>query len=249
MVITFATPKGGVGKSTLLFYFALWIREFLKAQAVLVDCDAQRSTTMTNRELPSPFEVFRETSLDRVGDLVLKLSASYDFVLVDAPGAQGDEQENTENEADMLRSTLLTFTDLAVFPLGLSKFDTRAFVNKVPVMLEVARAARGGGLPAAVIVPSKVDFRTRKAKNKELQAFGRSLGIHTIDPGVGHREPYVTGTDDGIAVWNLKGREARKASIEIQKTIAEVIHYGQQQVSGANVGSREGRASKAAANG
>ncbi len=79
--------KGGVGKTTLSVHLAAWLtREFPTARTMLLDVDPQGNAQQwaNERKTEPLFSVFGKAS-DTIHKQFAKISAGYDFVVIDAP--------------------------------------------------------------------------------------------------------------------------------------------------------------------
>ena len=83
MIITVASFKGGVGKSTTAFHLAAYFHEL--APTLLVDGDANRSTLDWGNRGQVPFKVVDEKQ-------AVKFARKYEHIIIDTP-ARPDEDE------------------------------------------------------------------------------------------------------------------------------------------------------------
>ena len=97
MIITVASFKGGVGKSTTAFHLAAYFS--LSAPTLLVDGDANRSATDWGTRGQVPFKVVDEKQ-------AVKFARKYEHIIIDTPARP---------ESDELK-TIATGCDLLVLP-------------------------------------------------------------------------------------------------------------------------------------
>jgi len=179
-IVAVANLKGGVGKSTIAVNVAGAVSA-RGASVLLVDADAQGTASewAADGALPYPVEAMPlEAGGDRrswVGG-VQSLAASVDLVLVDLPPHIGDTM-----------AAALVAAALVIIPVTPSGADLRA-TTKAVELLRRAREARGGGAPAALMVPSKVDRRT--AAGREIEAVLHDYG-ERVGPAITQRAAHV----------------------------------------------------------
>jgi len=100
-VITFAQQKGGAGKTTLLAHLAAAWAEAGRTVAVM-DLDPQRSLTRWAGLRADPAIEVLESKDYRAGSDIRAARRTYDFVLVDCPGAATSLLENVIRESDLV---------------------------------------------------------------------------------------------------------------------------------------------------
>jgi chromosome partitioning protein len=99
--ITFAQQKGGAGKTTLLAHLAAAWAEAGRKVAV-IDLDPQRSLTRWAGLRGDPAITVLESKDYRAGGDIKAARRSFDFVLVDCPGAASSLLENAIRESDLV---------------------------------------------------------------------------------------------------------------------------------------------------
>ena len=94
MIITVASFKGGVGKSTTAFHLAAYFS--LSAPTLLVDGDANRSATDWGTRGQVPFKVVDEKQ-------AVKHARSYEHIIIDTPARpESDELKTIAEGCDLL---------------------------------------------------------------------------------------------------------------------------------------------------
>ena len=149
-IISLANLKGGVGQSTL----AVNIAGALAPKSVLMDADPPATATSWGEAGHLPFRVVSAplTGRNVQGWLGTVLALDAGFVVIDQPPMLGEAT-----------TAALAICDLAVVPVSPSGADLRA-TNRVVELIREARTARKDGRLAALLVPSKVDRRTRSRR-------------------------------------------------------------------------------------
>lgn len=149
----FVNAKGGVGKTTLAVHAAVWHARRGGVDVVLIDADAQRSSSTWLAEVQQPgVQVMTVDDAAGLEQAVRAARTVADVVLIDGPAGL----------SDMTRQALM-LVDLAVLPVGPSAVDMRAAVQAVDLVL-AARQARGSALPAARLVLNRVQSWTTLGK-------------------------------------------------------------------------------------
>lgn len=162
VVIAIANLKGGVGKTTLAVNLAGALHSKRRG-VVLIDADPQGTATAWGRGDGLPFQVRRlPLDSDARAWLAALAAESADVLVIDLPPMLGTAT-----------AAALAVADLAILPVTPSGADIEATGR---ALLLVANAQRErGGLPVAVLVPSKVDRRT--AAGVEIEAALSGFGV------------------------------------------------------------------------
>ncbi|MEN7548546.1 ParA family protein [Rapidithrix thailandica] len=169
-IISFATQKGGVGKTTLLMLTAAAIHNRTKKRVLVIDCDPQRSVkTIYNQENNNDsYDVFAfnwnqpkpEANFEKTITLAEK---RYDVILMDVPG----KMEGKEIYYSVLIS------DFLIVPVVASALDINAtisFLKKIPPIRE---DKMDQGFPFEVYgVINKKDQTIEHQRLKELAGIG-----------------------------------------------------------------------------
>lgn len=217
MIITCGTAKGGVGKTTFAVHCAAWLQE-QNQSVLLIDGDTGRSSSKWNEKLPSPVPCQRSGDPDELVRLIHGANDQYEYVVVDGPG----------NNLAVTR-TLFCVTDLAVLPCGASFLDTSNLADTLR-LIETARATTRSIFPLAIFVPSKV--KKRSVLTRELEDFGRELGIPTTSCGIRALDANADAPGQGSVAWRMNDKA--NAGADWQTVIPEVIRYGETQLDGYN---------------
>jgi len=156
--ITFMNTQRGVGKSTTAVHLSRWLEKRRK-RVILVDADAQESSShwLDNRE--SNIDYFAFTDPNKILNNIPKLAEKTDFLIVDAPAGMTET-----TRAILLRA------DLAVCPCQPTTVDTDS-TEQTLQLIKQAQSLRDGK-PYALLVLSKAQ-RNTKAKKDALTGSSR----------------------------------------------------------------------------
>jgi chromosome partitioning protein len=186
-VITLATSKGGVGKSTLARSLAAhWFA--LGHRAALVDADPQR--TLANRHDPAGrlagLQVIAEPE-ERVGEAIEDLRVHHAPVIVDTAGFRN-------------RTTIgaLVVTDLAIIPLKPAVEDVDAAIATYDLIQEINQTDEREGRPIKVAMVLTMTMRgTVIARHVRLQL--TSAGYPLLMSEMPNRVAYPEAGIEGLS--------------------------------------------------
>jgi chromosome partitioning protein len=131
-IISLVNQKGGVSKSTTSVHFAYWLTVKQKKQVLLVDADAQKSSSqwLAGMDVKIAFIVLQ--SPDDILEQLPDLRQQYEFVVVDGPASLSEA-----TRAILFRS------DLAVIPTQPTGVDLRSASDAMRLVKQ-AQSVRGG---------------------------------------------------------------------------------------------------------
>jgi chromosome partitioning protein len=206
-VIAFVNQKGGCAKSTTAVHFAQWlIRQ--KRQAVLVDADAQGSSSIwiSSLETKIPCEVAQTSKA--LNERLPKLMSQYDFVVIDGPAGLSEATK-----------AILAKADLAVIPCQPSGVDLRSAKDAIQ-LIQQAQAQRDG-LPKATVFLSRAVKGTR-LKDEALESLSK-VGIPLLKTVIHQRQAVADTFGQEATVWDLLGAAAAEAAIEFEDLFKEIL--------------------------
>jgi len=208
-IIGLINQKGGCGKSTTSVHLAYWLQEKRQQRVLLVDGDAQKSSSLwlEGMEVKIPYLVLQtpDDLLEQLPDLVQQ----YDYVIVDGAASLAEETR-----------AILFRTDLAVIPIQPTGVDLRS-ASDVMRLVKQAQSVRGG-FPQAVL------FLSRAVKNTNLKKEAISLLSQTpsakLLKTVIHQKQAIADTSgQSVTVWELGGKPATDSAGEYEKLFIEIL--------------------------
>lgn len=172
MIISFATPKGGAGKSTACA--AIGSRLAQRGESVLImDLDNETRTLerwgrKTKTRGLSVKAVMRDAFTATLRDTIA--SAQYDHILLDLAGAR---------EMTMLKA--VARCDLVVIPAQASEPDILQAMVAISDIKDAAEA-KGGPIPYRVLLTKMTPLRTRVNEFAHLQLSRKGLPVFRTSP-------------------------------------------------------------------
>jgi chromosome partitioning protein len=205
--IAFVNQKGGCAKSTTSVHFAYWLTQ-KKASVILVDADAQRSSSIWLSTLETPIASEVIQSADDLLERLPGLADQCDYLIVD--GSAG-LSETTR--------AILFRTDLAIVPCQPTGVDLRSASDAVRLIRQ-AQSVRKGDPKAAV-------FLSRAVKGTKLLdeaiALLEKTEIPVLKTVLYQRQVIADTFGQSAVVWELPGRPAAQSAREFSKLFTEVM--------------------------
>ncbi|MGL5804586.1 MAG: AAA family ATPase, partial [Xenococcaceae cyanobacterium] len=162
-VISFINQKGGCSKSTTSVHFAWWLASKKNQKVLLVDADAQRSSSQWLEGMESKISCAVLSSPDELLEQIPELADDYQEIVIDGPASLA---ENTR--------AILFRSDVAIVPVQPTGVDLRSATDAIRLVKQ-AQSVRGG-FPVAAL------FLSRAVKGTKLLDEARTLLSQT--PGV-----------------------------------------------------------------
>jgi chromosome partitioning protein len=206
MLISFPNTKGGVGKSTLACHLAVWLFDS-GYRVALLDTDKQGTASEWIRNAEPGITVRVALEMDEIQKARDELLATYEFVVADVAGEEGEAA-----------NTITLLSDMAIIPLQPTKPDVRALKDGLKT-IRLAHAMSGGKKPKAILVLNLV--RKLNAKNAKLKEQMRGLGLRVADCDVRRLEALADSCDS--AVTRDRSPKAQEASHDIEGLFAELF--------------------------
>jgi chromosome partitioning protein len=212
MIVSFASSKGGVGKSTSCAAVGARLAQ-RGEQVLIIDLDQNRTLERWGRKANIPgltvkaierddfTNVFRETAV----------AGEIDHVLIDLAGAR---------EATVLKA--IARSELVVIPAQASEPDLREALVIVSDIRDVAEE-KGAPIPYCVLLTKMHPFRTRVTEfvYSELARHGLPVFRTVMSERVAYKEMFLTGTAPAATDNTGAGAEMAALTSEIEAIITE----------------------------
>lgn len=215
-VITFASPKGGVGKSTSALVLASGL-SVAGASVTVIDGDPNRTLDTWARETHEPGFACRTLPTDDVViDEIEEAAARSQFVIVDLEG--------TANRA---MSHAISRTDLVIIPLQASPVDARQASKAIKLVVGEGRAMRRE-IPYRMLF-TRVNPAIATRDEKEIRSQFKEAGIPTFETALNDRAGFRAMFTHYTSLWNLAEGQAAglekaraNASAFVQEVVTEI---------------------------
>jgi chromosome partitioning protein len=207
-IIAFVNQKGGCAKSTTCVHFAYWLAKKKKKKVMVVDADAQRSSSIWLQSLEHqiPFQILQTP--DEILEQVPDLATQCEYLLIDSPAGLAEASR-----------AILFRTDLAIVPCQPTGVDLRSASDAVRLIRQ-AQSVRGGP-PAAAI------FLSRAVKGTKLLDEAIVLLQKTEVPilkTVIHQKQAIADTfGQSAVVWEMAGKPAAESAQEFDRLYKEIM--------------------------
>ena len=205
--IALVNQKGGCAKSTTSVHLAHWLSQQGK-EVIVVDADAQRSSSIWLGNLEKPIRAEVIQSPDEILEKVPVLAKDCDYLIVDGPAGLSEATR-----------AILFRTDLAIVPCQPTGVDLRSASDAVRLIRQ-AQSVRSGPPIAAV-------FLSRAVKGTKLLGEAISLLEKTEIPvlkTVLYQRQVVADTfGQSAVVWEMAGRAATESAKEFERLFKEVV--------------------------
>jgi chromosome partitioning protein len=207
MILTFASTKGGVGKSTTCAAIASALA-LEGARVLLIDLDQNKTLDRWARKAPIERLIVTAVEPQKFGSFFREQEASgqFDHICIDLPG---------NREVTLFKA--LARSDLVVIPAQASEPDLRealVVVNDIRDVVETARRP----IPYRLLLTKVFPLRTRVTDYAyaELEKRGLPLFRTALVERSAYREMFLNGQPPTVT-------EAGKgAGLEVQSLLAEV---------------------------
>jgi chromosome partitioning protein len=208
-IIALINQKGGCGKSTTALHFTYWLATRKKKKVLLVDADAQQSSSLwlAGMELQIPYKVAQTP--DELLDLLPKLAGQCDLLIVDGPASL----------AEATRAVLFR-TDLAIVPVQPTGVDLRSASEAVR-LIKQAQSVRGGPPAAAVFLSRAV--KGTKLKDEAISLLSKTPEVTLLKTVIHQKQAIADTSGQSATVWDLPSRPATESAREYERLFKEIL--------------------------
>lgn len=205
-VISFVNQKGGCSKSTTAVHFAYWLSQE-RSRVVVVDADAQRSSSIWIESLDAEIPVQVIQSPDDLLDQLPTLSEQADYLIVDGPAGLSEA-----TRAILFRS------DLAIVPCQPTGVDLRSASDAVRLIRQAQSVRKGE--PVAALFVSRAVKGTKLLD--EAIAVLKKTDVPVLATVIHQRQVIADCFGQQAVVWDLAGKPASDAGNEFESLFAEI---------------------------
>lgn len=208
-IISVINQKGGCGKTTASVHLAYWLSVKQKQQVLLVDADAQRSSSLWVEGMGTPVSCQVVQTPDDLLEQIPELATQYEQVVIDGPASLSEA-----TRAILFRS------DLAVIPVQPTGVDLRS-ASDVMRLVKQAQSVRGG-LPAATIFLSRA-VKGTKLKEEAIALLGQTPGAKLFKTVIHQKQAIADTSGQSATVWDLPGKAAAESAREYEYLFKEIL--------------------------
>lgn len=204
MIIAFVNQKGGTGKSTSAIHLVYWLMQ--RGSVILVDADAQNSSSVWAETLQMPFQIISDP--EEIFDALPILAKEYDNVVVDGPGGMSE-----------VSKAILSRCDIALVPCQPSGLDLRSS-NKTLRFINQAQELRQG-------VPKAFLYLNRATKGTILLRESRQVlaesSIPTLQAVIYQRQCLADAPGQNKTAFQMSGAMATSSASEFDSLFTEAF--------------------------
>jgi chromosome partitioning protein len=208
-IIALVNQKGGAAKSTTAVHLAYYLTIELKKKVLLVDADAQRSSSQWIAGMDGKIETQVIQTPDDLLEQIPDLAFDRDYLVVDAPASL----------AEATRAILFR-TDIAVIPVQPTGVDLRSASDAIRLVKQ-AQSVRNG-LPIAATFLSRAVKGTR-LKEEAIELLGKTNEAKLLKTIVHQKQAIADTSGQSATVWDLTGKPAAESRKEYESLFKEIL--------------------------
>lgn len=225
LITAFINQKGGCAKSTSAVHFAFWLFKYQKQKVMLVDADAQRSSSiwLNSLDLKLPNDVIQASRRATAGLLTSVVIQSPDELLEQIPELTSYcDHLVVDGPAGLSESTraILFRTDCAVVPCQPTGVDLQSAADAVRLIRQ-AQSVRGGPPKAAVFLSRAV--KGTKLKDEAIAVLSLIPNIKILKTAIHQKQAIADTFGQGATIWDLPGRASSESKREFEQLFKEVL--------------------------
>lgn len=212
MIIVVGAEKGGVGKTALATNLAaLAVAENL--EVLLLDTDTNGSSSawirIRNEEKVEPNIPLLTVSQNPQNELK-HLASKYDLIIVDV---------GANSYATMLNSAKVA--DMVLVPTGPDQMEVESTFATFAELRQMDAKHKNGKVPAFVVL-NQLPTNAKSKEESALREYLAQAELPVFEAALRHRASWRNSRRAGLAVHELKGRDADpKAAAEMRAIFAE----------------------------
>jgi len=208
-IIALINQKGGCGKSTTAVHLAYWLATKKKEKVLLVDADAQQSSSewLSGMELAIPYKVVQTP--DDLLEQIPELARQHNPLVVDGPASL----------AEATRAILFR-ADLAIIPVQPTGVDLRSASDAVR-LIKQAQSVRGGSPAAAVFLSRAV--KGTKLKEEAIALLEKISEVTLLKTVIHQKQAIADTSGQSATVWDLPSRPATESAREYERLFKEIL--------------------------
>jgi chromosome partitioning protein len=196
MIITIASFKGGVGKTTTAIHLAAYFSQ--KGKTVLIDGDVNRSAIDWSQRGAGNLS-FAVIDENEVQDL-----EAYRYIVIDTPA----------RPSDVALRELAESSDLLIIPTATDAFSIAAMVKTVNVLVDLPGDCYRVLLTICPPPPSRDEMRAREVLTE--------VGLPLFKASIRRLAAFQKSALDGVPVYDVKDARAQQAWNDYVKVFKEI---------------------------
>ncbi len=208
-IIALINQKGGCGKSTTAVHFTYWLATKKKKKVLLVDADAQQSSSewLSGMEVAVPYKVVQTP--DDLLEQIPELAGQYSLVIVDGPASL----------AEATRAILFR-ADLAIVPVQPTGVDLRSASDAMRLIRQ-AQSVRGGSPDAAVFLSRAV--KGTKLKDEAIALLSKTPEVSLLQTVIHQKQAVADTSGQSATVWDFPSARAKESVQEYERLFKEIL--------------------------
>ncbi|MFB8790684.1 MAG: AAA family ATPase [Potamolinea sp.] len=208
-LIALINQKGGCGKSTTAVHFTYWLATKQKNKVLLVDADAQQSSSvwLKGMEKLIPHKVVQTP--DDLLEQIPELAKQFDHLIIDGPASLAEATR-----------AILFCADIAIVPVQPTGVDLRSASEAVR-LIKQAQYVRGGPPMATVFLSRAV--KGTKLKEEAISLLTKTPEVTLLKTVIHQKQAIADTSGQSATVWDLSSRPAKESGREYERLFKEIL--------------------------